>query len=100
MSTETGVSGHFSAAHRGQPGDERMHGHTWTVTAWFPNYQGDAANLKRALERVLADLDHTELPDDLSRGEDIATFIAGRLSRCCGVDISRTVEGFHARWRP
>lgn len=95
----TGVSGHFSAAHRVRPDAEHFHGHTWTVRAWVCAEGYDAVALKRDLEDVLADLDHSELPDDLSRGEDIAVHVGRMLRGCVEVEVGRTHEGIFARWR-
>lgn len=47
---------------------------------------------------MLARLDHSELPDDLSWGEDIARQIAV-VGGCDEVEISRPAERIHARWR-
>jgi len=94
----TGVSGHFSAAHRDFATGE-MHGHTWLVTAWFkPPYRSDARRHKTDLDRLLATWDHTTMPDDLARGEDIARAVA-TLDNVVEVEIRRPTEGFHARWR-
>jgi 6-pyruvoyl-tetrahydropterin synthase len=93
----TGVSGHFSATHRTPEG--KLHGHTWHVTAWFKNnFRSDARVLKAMLDTMLSRLDHTELPDDLTWGEDIARQIAV-LANCQEVEISRPAERIHARWR-
>lgn len=94
----TGVSGHFSAAHRDQETGE-IHGHTWLVTAWFKTpHRSDARCLKAALDAMLTVWDHTLLPDDLVWGEDIARAI-GVLANVVEVEVSRPTEGFHARWR-
>lgn len=93
----TGISGHFSATHRSPEG--QLHGHTWHVTAWFKNsYRGDARCFQAAFDRLLARFDHSELPDDLSWGEDIARQIAV-IGSCDEVEVSRPAERIHARWR-
>lgn len=93
----TGVSGHFSATHRSPEG--QLHGHTWHVTAWFRNTsRSDARCFQVALDTILARLDHSELPEDMSWGEDIARYIAV-LGSCNEVEISRPAERIHARWR-
>ena len=93
----TGVSGHFSATHRGEDG--RLHGHTWHVTAWFKNnYRSDVRCYQAMLATMLGRLDHTELPDDLSWGEDIARQIAA-LANAVEVEVNRPAERIHARWR-
>ncbi|WP_298399509.1 6-carboxytetrahydropterin synthase [Sphingobium sp.] len=95
---QNGVSGHFSAAHRA-PGQDHFHGHTWTVRAWFPDNGEDALDLRAALQRVLASLDHTELSDGLAWGGPLAQFIGSMLPGCAEVEISREAEGIFARWR-
>lgn len=98
MTTRTGVSAHFSAAHR-EPGQSGYHGHTWQVTAWFPNSTLDALGLQSRLRSVLRRFDHKTLPDDLSRGEAIAQAVGEELGGCCEVLVSRPLEGIHAEWR-
>lgn len=94
----TGVSGHFSATHR-DPESGKLHGHTWLVTAWFRNVcRSDARIHQAALDALLKRLDHTELPDDLSWGEDIARQIAV-IGGVDEVEVSRPAERIHARWR-
>jgi hypothetical protein len=93
----TGVSGHFSATHLNENG--KMHGHTWHVTAWFRNrHRCDALVYQASLNTLLGRLDHSELPDDLSWGEDIARQIAV-IAGCQEVEVSRPAEGIHARWK-
>ena len=93
----TGLSGHFSATHRTPEG--QMHGHTWYVTVWFKNnYRSDARCYQAVLDQMLSRLDHTELPDDLTWGEDIARHLAC-LANAQEVEISRPAERIHARWK-
>lgn len=92
----TGVSGHFSAAHRSSDGV--LHGHTWKVTAWFKTPgRADATCYKASLDALLRTWDHSELPEHLSWAEDIAAAV-GNLVNCVEVTVSRDLEGFHARW--
>lgn len=94
--TLTGVSGHFSAAHRSSDGV--LHGHTWKVTAWFETpAKADATLYKAALDGLLGVWDHTELPENLAWAEDIAGAV-GKLTNCVEVLVSRDLEGYHARW--
>jgi len=94
--TLTGVGGHFSAAHYGPEGD--LHGHTWTVKAWFKTPErADARLYKAALEGLLKSWDHKLLPPELAWAEDIA-YAVGRLTNCVEVEVSRDVEGYYARW--
>lgn len=68
---EVSVSGGFSAAHQLRLADgslEPLHDHDWHVTATYAGPQLDPAGLlvdfeqvRRELERVLADLDQTNL---------------------------------------
>lgn len=94
----TGVSGHFSAAHRDQETGE-IHGHTWLVTAWFKApCRSDARCHKAALDAILTLWDHKLLPDELAWGEDIARAVS-TLANVVEVVVSRPTEGFYARWR-
>ena len=93
----SGVTGSFSASHHSPEGD--LHGHSYQVTAWFRNEDHrDARCFKAALGVVLAQWDHTVLPPALAWGEDIARAV-GTLANCVEVEVSRPLEGFHARWR-
>ncbi len=92
----TGVSGHFCAAHRSPEGV--LHGHTWQVTAWFETPTiADARCYKAELETLLRKWDHSELPGNITWGEDIAHAV-GTLANCVEVIVSRPAEGFFARW--
>jgi 6-pyruvoyl-tetrahydropterin synthase len=92
--TRLGVEGHFSAAHRGPDG--QMHGHTWTVRAWFETPgRADARCYRAALNVLLAQWDHTTLPDELAWGEDIAATVL-TLCNCVRVEVMRPTEGFYA----
>jgi 6-pyruvoyl-tetrahydropterin synthase len=95
MPALTGVSSHFCAAHRDRFGI--LHGHTWEVLAWFPAGE-DALALKKRLEAVLADYDHTELPEDLSTAEAIADEISGDLPSVVEIEIRRPFERIYTRW--
>lgn len=75
-----------------------MHGHTWKVTAWFKNdCRFDARCQQSALRTLLAEWDHSLLPDNLAWGEDIARAVA-ILCGVVEVEVSREAEGLHARW--
>lgn len=92
----TGVTASFSAAHKSPEGE--MHGHSYRVTAWFQNDDHrDARCMMAMLKQLLTVWDHKVLPDDMSWGEDIA-YAVGRLANCVEVEVSRPLEGFHARW--
>lgn len=95
--TRTGVSAHFSAAHR-EPGTSYYHGHTWEVTAWFPNSTCDALALQSRLRSELRRFDHKTLPDELTRGEVLAKEIGEALDGCAEVLIARKLEGIFAQW--
>jgi hypothetical protein len=93
----TGVSGHFSATHKSPEG--KWHGHTWYVKAWFRNnHRLDARVMQASLNTMLARYDHSELPEDLAWGEDIAREIA-TLINCVEVEVSRPAEGIYANWK-
>ena len=92
-----GVSGHFSTTHKAAHGT--YHGHTWNVTVWFNNnYRSDALVYRAMIDKMLARLDHTVLPDDMKWGEDIARHIAV-LVNAAEVEVSRPAERIYARWR-
>lgn len=92
----TGVGAVFSAAHH-PPEGGALHGHSYEVTAWFEAGQ-DARLLQARLADVVAELDHTILPDTLASGEAIAEHVGRRLAGCIEVEISRPLERIHARW--
>lgn len=94
--TRTGVSAHFSAAHRQPNGG--YHGHTWEVTAWFPNSREDALVLQSRLRSVLRRFDHKVIPDELSRSEVLAQEIGEELDGCGQVLMARRAEGILAEW--
>ena len=93
---EVSVTGHFSAAHhlRDYPGKcGSDHGHNWEVGVFVQGQ--DAVNngmlidfriLKKSLDGVLDEIDHSDLNDhDSFKGqnptsENIAAFLYGRLS--------------------
>lgn len=93
-----GVGGIVSAAHR-DIGTGRLHGHTWEVTAWFR--RGTDATIRQCrLDGILKQIDHTELPDTLAWGEDLAEWVASQFddTSCVAVDVSRPMERIYARW--
>lgn len=93
----TGVSGHFSATHKSPEG--KWHGHTWYVKAWFRNqHRLDARVMQASLNKMLERYDHSELPENLAWGEDIAREV-GSLINCVEVEISRPAEGIYAKWK-
>lgn len=94
----TGVGGFFCAAHR-DTGNGVLHGHTWEVIAWFTG-RSNAVLRQRQLAAILETIDHTELPNELAWGEDIARYIAERFNdkSCVAVDLSRPSERIYARW--
>lgn len=89
-----GVKEVASIAHRPLGGGV-LHGHTYEITAWFEGGQ-DAIPLKAALRAVVGELDHREMPDELSRAEDMGAWIGARLPGCKVVDVNRPLEGFYA----
>lgn len=93
-----GVGGVFSAAHRDQD-NGALHGHSWEVTAWF-DAGSDALIRQARLHRLLATIDHTTLPDELSWGADIARWVAEKFAdpALAQVDVARPLERIYARW--
>lgn len=100
MIIETGVTAHFSSAHRAPDGD-KLHGHTWTVTVWWPfKPKPDAVARQEQLKGILAQyFNHRELPLGLSLGEDIAAYVLHLIPDADDVLVSRPIEGIHARAR-
>lgn len=90
----TGVGGVFSASHHSPEGV--LHGHSYEVWAWFP--QSDARDLQDLLNRVLADLDHSHLDEELAWGEALAEHIGRQLPSCLEVEVRRPLERIGARW--
>lgn len=101
MSAESGTwdaaGWYFSASHS-DPVRTELHGHSYEVVAWWPTGQ-DSVELQDRLKAVLKAYDHKTLPDELSRGHDLAKAIGMSLKGCVGVDILRPVERIGARWR-
>ena len=96
MKPLTGVGWYFSASHR-DPVRKELHGHSYEVVCWFDaSPPRDAVVLQEKLRVVLTAWDHTTLPDDLSRAEDLAAAIM-HVMDCDGVSISRPVERLHAK---
>lgn len=89
------VDGFFCAAHKG--GDGRLHGHTWRVRVFWDYAGADILVQQAKLREALSYLDHSELPENLSRAEDIAADI-GRGLFAQRVEIWREAEGLGATW--
>lgn len=88
----TGAGWFFCAAHR-DPVRHQLHGHSYEVMAWWPVDGGyDACVLQDRLRGALVGIDHTTLPDEITRAEDIARLIGSRLEGAIRVDISRPIE--------
>ncbi len=92
---EQGVGGHFSAAHRDENG--KLHGHTWEVVAWRLGDDACALGFQDTLNSALAQLDHTELPEGLQRGGQLAQWIGVRAN-ATRVEVMRRVEKIYATW--
>lgn len=100
MTNETGVGGILSASHRDRLTGE-VHGHSWEVIVWHRCVNlNDAVMLQNHLVTMLKTWDHTVLPDELARAEDLAAAIK-RLSppSCVEVEIRRPLERLYARAR-
>jgi 6-pyruvoyl-tetrahydropterin synthase len=88
----TGAGWFFSASHR-DPVRRELHGHSYEVVAWWPAADGlDACVLQERLKTALQSLDHTTLPDEITRAEDVAFVIGALLIDAVRVDISRPIE--------
>lgn len=87
---------HISAAHRGADGV--LHGHTWRVRAYRDYLGGDVVDWRGSLLAALEQLDHSQLPDKLTRAEALAEWIGVRLD-ASRVDVWREPEGLGATWR-
>jgi 6-pyruvoyl-tetrahydropterin synthase len=74
---------------------KELHGHSYQIIAWFES--GDAVGLQKLLGGVIRQLDHTTLPDEMTRAEDIAFWIGKRLANCKRVDANRPLEMIFAR---
>lgn len=93
----TGVSGVISVAHHSP--ENRLHGHDYHIKVWF-RHGSDARMLLRHLDTVLDDLDHKEMPAELSSGERLAKYVGLQLPGCIRVDVERRTRrgGIFAKW--
>ena len=99
MPLSTTVGAVLCAAHRDRLG--KLHGHTWTVWARFPQDQSglrDALVLQTKLRAIVDVWDHDELPDDLASGERLAEAIAILLGDADLVRLERLPEMIVAEW--
>lgn len=98
----TGVGGILSCAHPPVNADVfggETHGHSYEVIAWFHNNDGrDVRAFQAALDQLLAQWDHTTLPESMARAEDIAVAV-GTLANCVKVEVRRPLERIYAEWR-
>lgn len=88
----TGVRGVISAAHRSRDG--HLHGHTWTVRAWFKDCPC-AVEKQAELTKYLSIFDHQVLGDAEAWGEALAQSILWGMT-CHRVEVSRDAEGIYA----
>lgn len=93
---KSGVRGVVSVSHR-ERGTGQIHGHSYTVIAWFP-FTSDVVLHQRRLNEELRRYDHTMLPDSIAWAEDLAEQILATLAEygCYAVDVNREAEGFYA----
>jgi hypothetical protein len=100
----TGVGAVLNASHRPPHGSGPAHDHTWEITAWFVDKGTDATFYQGQLEKVVAHLEGTCLPDTIARNETLAAYICEQMSddyygiNCVSVVVSRTAERLYARW--
>lgn len=93
--TLTGASVVLCAAHKSPAGV--LHGHSWLVTVWVP--EGECANkLQARVSAAARPLNHTLLPDTLSRGEQLARYFARMVDGAVLVEVDRPLERIKARW--
>jgi len=100
VTTETGVGGILSASHVDRL-TGKTHGHSWEVIVWHRcENENDAVVLQNHLANMLKVWDHTILPPELARAEDLAAAIL-KLSppSCVEVEIRRPLERIYARVR-
>lgn len=88
-----GVGAVLSVSHKDTVRKE-VHGHSYEVIAWFES--GDMVGLQKLLLGVVRQLDHTTLPDEMTRAEDIAKWIGKRLAGCKRVEANRPLERNYA----
>lgn len=77
----------------------RMHGHTYEVWAEF--LSGACALARQAdLQFIVSKYDHTILPVEVERAEDLAEAIgrAFQDSACLAVEVNRPPERICTRW--
>lgn len=88
----TGASAILCAAHVAPDG--RMHGHTWTVTAWTTG-RPCALEWQAQLSAWIAKFDHGTLPPNMSRAEAIGEqcLMALNAER---VEVRREAERIYA----
>lgn len=91
----TGTSAVLCAAHQGH--GYGLHGHTWEVTVWCVDDGTNAEDIQSELQAVLSELDHAELPAELTRGEDIAEWV-GQKMQAHSVEVRRPLERIYAKW--
>lgn len=96
MSVLSWAETHISAAHHPR-GGRQIHGHTWRVRAWWKYDGSDAVKLREALIEACEAFDHTMLPDNMTRAEDLAEHLGKRL-RAYRVDVWRDAERLGAAW--
>jgi 6-pyruvoyl-tetrahydropterin synthase len=100
MTIETGVGAILSASHLDRLSG-RTHGHSWEIVVWHQcQSENDAVMLQNHLANLLKVWDHTILPPELTRAEDLAAAIK-KLSppSCVEVEIRRPLERLFVRVR-
>lgn len=95
IETLTGAEAVLSAAHTGPDG--RLHGHTWTVKAWWAG-EPCVVEMQGKIRDWLSKFDHGVLPPNMGRGEAIATQAMMALG-CEEVEVSRSAEGLFSKVR-
>jgi DNA invertase Pin-like site-specific DNA recombinase len=93
--TLTGASAILCAAHKGH--GYGVHGHTWEITVWCKDDGTSAEDVQSELKEILSELDHSELPEELIRGEAIARWVGMKMN-AHSVDVRRPLERIYAKW--
>lgn len=96
----TGARVSLTADHR-ERGTGRVHGHTWTITAWQTE-GGNALWLQDSLNSWASQYEGGCLPDRIAWGEDmaadVARFLTSEFSEPTRVEVTREKEGLFAEW--
>ena len=74
------------------------HGHSYEVWVTY-RFGSDARLLRKQIETVTGELDHTFLPDELQLAENLAEHIGKSLPGSIKVECKRPLERFAGVWK-